>query len=351
METEKQNVLLGALIRQRRIDRNMTQEELGGKLYSASQISRIESGQSFPDYDKLQRLLQALGLEDDLFYGLRNQAKMKITVLQEEALMSCINFEHAAGETRRVIRNTAMEKLQELEAMISDSDHLTQQFIIHCKIMLKKEDGVPYPPKEELSLLLKAIRLTVPRFDIEKINDSLYYFNEVKIINQIALAYSHDGDHETANDIFRQLLKYIETHYQDIRRSAGYFPLVAHNYARELGLSGRYKEAIKIGAKGWAISIKHRHYNFLGGILHTMAECYHYLGNDAISKDLFNLAYNFYLIVDDQPDKVIIKADAKRCLDMDFKDQASLSFSDGTFPSSASGMEQGDSAPSLSDFW
>ena len=351
METEKQNVLLGALIRQRRIDRNMTQEELGGNLYSASQISRIESGQSFPDYDKLQKLLQALGLEDDLFCGLRNQAKMKITLLQEEALESCVHFEHATGETRRVIRNEAMEKLRELEAMVSDSDHLTQQFIIHCKIVLGKEDGIPYTPKEELDLLLKAIRLTVPRFDIEKINESLYYFNEIKIINQIALAYSHDDDHETANDIFRQLLKYIETHNQDIRRSAGYFPLVAHNYARELGLSGHYKEAIRIGNKGWEISKKHRYYEFLGGILHTMAECHYYLGNDTISKKLFYLAYDFYQIVEDQSGIILIKADAKRCLAIDLEDYIPVPLSDGNSPSSAPGREQGDSAPPLSEFW
>ena len=353
METEKQNVLLGALIRQRRIDLNMTQEELGGNIYSASQISRIESGQSFPDYDKLQRLLQALGLEDDLFYGLRNQAKMKITVLQEEALMSCINFEHAAGETRRVIRNEAMEKLQELEAMVSDSDHLTQQFIIHCKIVLGKEDGIAYTPKEKLNLLLKAIRLTVPRFDIEKINESLYYFNEIKIINQIALAYSHDDDHETANDIFRQLLKYIETHNQDIRQSAGYFPLVAHNYSIELAISGRYKEAIKIGEKGWRHSLKYKHYTFLGSLLHTMAGCYHFLGNNEASIPLLHLAYCFYQITNDQKNIALIKVDAKEYCGIEFPDYESAWLLSGQ--SSPSGCDCGEtpgsSIPSLSEFW
>ena len=160
MGTKKKNVLLGALIQQRRIDKGMTQEELGGNLYSRSQISRIESGQSFPEYEKLQKLLQTLGLEDDLFCGLRNQVKMKITLLQEDVLMSCIHFEHAAGDEKRVIRSESMEKLRELEGMTSDSDHLTQQFIIHCKIILGKAENIPYTPEEELDLLMKAIRLT-----------------------------------------------------------------------------------------------------------------------------------------------------------------------------------------------
>ena len=118
MEPTKKAVLLGALIRQRRLDRNMT---------------------------------------------------------QEEALMSAIHFESAVGDEKRLLWHDATKKLRELEEMISDTDHLTQQFIIHCKIVLGKEAGVPYTPEEKLDLLMEAIRLTVPRFDIEKINGSLYF--------------------------------------------------------------------------------------------------------------------------------------------------------------------------------
>ena len=353
METENANILLGELIRQRRIDRGMSQEEFAGTVYSHSQISRIENGTSFPSYEKLQKLLQTLGLEDDLFYGLRNQAKMKITLLQEEALLSCIHFEHATGDERHVVWSDAMKKLRELEGMVSDSDHLTQQFIIHCKIILGKEGGVPYNPEERLSFLMRAIRLTVPRFDIERINDSLYYFNEIKIINQIALAYSRGGDHDTAIDIFRQLLKYVETHNQGIRRSAGYLPLVAHNYARELTIAGRYREAVKVGDKGWKISVSRRYYEFLGGLAHTMAECHHYLGNEAKSKDLFHLAYGFYRMVGDYPGIIAIKADAQKCLGLELDDYEAVSLSSGTSSPSPlnSGEMPGPSAPSLSEFW
>lgn len=353
MGTENTNILLGELIRQRRIDRGMSQEELAGNVYSHSQISRIESGASFPSYEKLQKLLQTLGLEDDLFYGLRNQTKMKITLLQEEALLSCVHFEHAAGDEKRVLWSDATEKLSELEGMVSESDHLTQQFIIHCKIVLGKEAGVPYTPKEELNLLMKAIRLTVPRFDIEKINDSLYFFNEIKIINQIALAYSHIGEPETALYIFRQLLRYIETHNHDIYKSAGYLPLVAHNYSRELAISGRYREAIKIGEKGWKHSLKYQHYTFLGRLLHTMAGCYHFLGDNEKSKYLFQLAYAFYQIVNDQKNIALIKVDAKEYCGLEFIGHFSAPTSPGhsSPPGCDCGETPGSSAPSLSEFW
>jgi len=315
-----QNILLGELIRQRRLDRGLSQEDLAGGICSVTTVCRIENGSQFPNYATLEKLLQRLGLDDDLFYGLRSQTEIKISSLQDEIQISCMNFQHTIGSNRDTIRKTTLAKIQELEKMIADSDHLTHQFLIHVKLILGKEDGAAYSFEERLDLLLKAIRLTVPRFELQKINDFVYYFNEIKIINQIALTYRRADRYREAESIFRQLLDYIENHNQDVRRSAGYLPLIAHNYAKTLALSGRYAEAIEIGERGWKAGIKYRYYDFLGSILHTMAECYHYLNQDEISKDLFVQAYHFYRVIDDQFNLELIKADAERCCRISFHD-------------------------------
>lgn len=349
---EMKNVLLGELIKQRRTDRKMTQSELSEGICSITTISRIESGERFPDYDNLQKILQRLGLDDDLFYGLRNQTAMKISALQEEIQVLCINFQHITGADRDSVREITIDKIQKLEEMVTDSDHLTRQFLIHVKLILGKEDGVAYNFEERLDMLLKAIRLTVPRFDLKKINDFVYYFNEIKIINQIALTFSRVGRYRTADNIFRQLLEYIENHNQYVQRSAGYLPLIAHNYARTLALAGRYADAIEIGERGRKAAIKHRYYDFLGCILHTMAECYHYLNQNELSADLFVQAYNFYRVIDDQFNLELIKADAERCCGISFRDYCPVSSSLGSSPpSSESGEIPGSSVPSLGDFW
>lgn len=345
------DVLLGELIKQRRTDRKMTQEELATGICSHATICRIERGEQFPNYDSLQKILQRLGLDDDLFYGLRSQASIKVSTLQDEILTACVSYPHATGTDKLTLRETAVEKLQTLTDMVPENDHLTQQFMIHCKLMLGKDNGVPYTPDEELELLLKAIRLTVPRFDVDNINNFVYYFNEIKIINHIALTYSGKGEHEIANDIFRQLFKYVESRNENVQRSAGYLPLIAHNYARELGISGRYREAIKVGEKGWQASREYRHYAFLGSILHTLAECYHHLGDEVKSRNLFHLAHSFYQIVGDDQNLVLIKDDARRCRGLELEDYRSLLSPIGKSSPSDWGAIPGFSVPSLEEFW
>ena len=55
-----------------------------------------------------------------------------------------------------------------------------------------------YTPLEQIDLLMQAIRLTVPRFDLESIESFLYTKDEITIINQIGLDYSDAGQNKKA---------------------------------------------------------------------------------------------------------------------------------------------------------
>lgn len=51
-------------------------------------------------------------------------------------------------------------------------------------------------------MLLQAIRMTIPDFQLDKIEDFLFTLDEMKLVNQIGNAYSLSGDNEKAADIF-----------------------------------------------------------------------------------------------------------------------------------------------------
>lgn len=70
-------------------------------------------------------------------------------------------------------------------------------------------------------MLFKAIRLTVPNFDIDAIEKGLYSIDEVKVINQIATVYSNHGESQKVIHIYDQLLQYIKKHFQNILQSGG----------------------------------------------------------------------------------------------------------------------------------
>lgn len=70
---------------------------------------------------------------------------------------------------------------------------MIQQFIIRSRLLLEQLDN-RYTPQEEIEILTQAIRLTVPDFNTEEIEKKLYTRDEIKIINQIANAYSCAGN-------------------------------------------------------------------------------------------------------------------------------------------------------------
>ena len=58
-------------------------------------------------------------------------------------------------------------------------------------------------------MLVQAIRMTIPDFQLDKIEDFLFTLDEMKLVNQIGNAYSLSGDNEKAADIFYRLLQYL----------------------------------------------------------------------------------------------------------------------------------------------
>lgn len=120
-------------------------------------------------------------------------------------------------------RQKSRELLNELESIVEEDDLVTRQFILRSRALLGSEEGA-CSPEETLEMLLEAIRLTVPKFDLEEINRGLYSLEEVKVINQIAGIYSNNGQNRKATNILGQLLKYVKKHNQNLQQSAGMFP-------------------------------------------------------------------------------------------------------------------------------
>lgn len=279
---------LGGYIRQQRRNRGMTQEQLCEGICDTVTLSRIENGKQTPSRARLSALLERLGLPMDRIFVLLTQQEQALESLEKEIIDCNIRHDTAAG----------LKLLRELEATAEADDPLTQQLILRSKALLGQEDG-SYTPEEQLEMLLQAIRLTNPRFQVYQIKSFLYSLNEVKVLNQIANTYSNLGQHDQALAIFSQLLDYIQSHFQSIPQSSGHLSLVAFNYALELATCKRYEDAIAMAELGRSACIKYGHYQFLPGCIHIIAECAHYLGDDEKSRTFYRGAYSFYVMLGD----------------------------------------------------
>ena len=302
---------IGEIIRQKRTELGLKQCQLCEGICEPTTMSRIESGKQMPGLNTLKNLLQRLGLSDERYYALVSKNEMQIADLQTEIVSANVFKDSQRG----------LPKIAELEELADPDDHLLHQFILRSKASLgKREDGqiVAYSLDEKLDMLFKAIRLTVPNFDIDAIADGLYSVDEAKVINQIATVYSNHGESQKVIHIYDQLLQYIKKHFQNILQSGGLLPLVAFNYARELDLIGRYTDAIEIAETGWKACTQYGQYRTLPSTIAIIAECNHFLGDDSKSKEYYRQSYYIYKAVDDERGARVITAEAKKYFGEDF---------------------------------
>lgn len=156
-----------------------------------------------------------------------------------------------------------------------------------------------------------SIRMTSPKFDLDRIGLGLYTENEIKLINNIATCYLRAGRHYDAIDVLKQLLRYLQTHLQKIPPNRAHIPMVAFNYARELEIVKRFDEAVEIAEYGRKICVDYGHYQCLPDIIAILAECHYHQGNRKESAELYRQSFYLYKVLDDSDNRAIIQAEAK----------------------------------------
>ncbi len=174
-----QEISMGEIIRNRRIELGLTQEKVCEGIYEPPTMSRIENDKQTPSYSKLVFLLQRLGLPDDRYYALLSDHDIQIRDLEKE-IVSC----NVLGKYKE-----GLEFIEQLESIADTHDIHVQQLILRSKTILgkiEKNEIKPHSPQEKLKILLRAIGITSPKFDLDEIGRGLYGLDEVKIINHIA---------------------------------------------------------------------------------------------------------------------------------------------------------------------
>ena len=287
---------IGETIRRKRMDAGLTQEELCAGLCDPSTLSRIETGKQAPSRNLANALLERLGLPNDRYYALDTfltSSEAEAAALREKIDSCIVRFQQSTGEEGQQARLDALEHLDRLEAAAKTGDNIARQYILAARAALGNENG-PYGFEERLDMLLEAIRLTVPQFDIEALDGRLYSVDETEIISQITGMYSSAGQHEKAAGIFNQLLTYVQDHYQDVTHPSRHLPFAALNYARELYLTGSYEKALKTAELGQKACLDYGFCQSLPDLLAVMANCRCAMGEYGQGRDLYFQAYYLY---------------------------------------------------------
>lgn len=152
---------------------------------------------------------------------------------------------------------------------------------------------------------------------MENLDSFLLGEDEAKIINQIAITYSEEGNRRQAIEIYRQLIRYVQSHFAGCEIGQVMLPLTAYNYSRLLGQERRYEEAIEIAELGRECCIRYNKCQVLGGLLLNIAYCLHELGEDEKSRELLIDSYHISKAMEQTRSCEVVRKYAKENLQVE----------------------------------
>jgi len=233
---------IGMIIRRRRTELGLSQEDLADGICAVTTLSRIENGERMPTQNHLEMLLQRVGYSDMM---------LENYVDEEDFLAHDLRFKirqaHIEGNTE-----VARGLLLQLESLGRACSKLDSQFIMLHNILLFPER---YTNESRLRELEKALRITHPKYTQDNILYLLSY-EEVVLLNNIATAYATCGQRKVAVDILYGIINYYDTHIVNIEENLRTETMTIYNLSKWLGLENRYNECIKICDRGIALAKK-----------------------------------------------------------------------------------------------
>lgn len=227
------NKRIGEILYNLRTQQKLSQEKLCRGLCSAATLSRYELGERVPDRLLLNMLMQRMGKAAD---------KMA-TILYIEEYQYLLWKKQVLVAVGREDMETLCRLLEEPQALrIKINDTLQQQFYFQMKAILA--DRVEGDISKSIELLTKAVKLTMPGFSFDRMQQYLISTVEMQIILNLAEQMIRGGQEEEAGGLLMEIAEYAWGHYNDREAKVKIYPKAIKMLAPLLIQDKRYVECM-----------------------------------------------------------------------------------------------------------
>lgn len=231
---------LGPILKARREELGLSQEDLADGICAVPTLSRIENGERMPTKNHFEMLMQRLGYSSMSVDFFTDRRDFRIHELKFK-----IRQGYVAGD------NTLASKyLEELKSILDTPTKIDKQFVLLHEILINE---AKYTNGERMEQLERAIQLTCPKYKSGFIPQVLSY-DEIILLNNIAICHHVEGDSAQAIRILTSLKDYFDHHVISAEEALRTQPMVLYNLSKYLGLNGRYDECIEICDMGIRIA-------------------------------------------------------------------------------------------------
>ena len=248
---------LGPIIRNRRIELGLSQEDLADGICSVPTLSRIENGERMPTKNHFEMLMQRLGysaMSLDFFTDRQDFIihELKFKIRQAFMAKDVAQTEHLLGEYKNLIKGDST---------------IDQQFFSLYRTLINMKQ---YSAEEALALFESALRLTCPTYNESRIPHLLSY-EEITLLNNIAICYDKLEMRYQAISVLRTLKTYYDTHIINSEEAMRTQPMILYNLSKVLGRAGYYDECLAVCDESIHLAKKTSRCQYLGEVLYNRA--------------------------------------------------------------------------------
>ncbi len=249
---------IGHIIKTRREELGVSQEDLAEGVCSTATLSRIERSERLPTQAHLELLLQRLGYTDLSLMSFQSKGDILLHDLKFQVRQAYI--EKDLPRAKNLLGRYEREAGQ-------PPNPIDWQFILLYRALIYRED---YTGERRLAVLEEALRQTHPSYDGNTLPLLLSY-EEIVVVNSIALWYKKAGDRKRGIEILYALRDYYDKHIVNLEEALRTEGLILYNLSSMLGLEGRYRECIEVCEQGIRLARTTGRCGDFGGTLYNYA--------------------------------------------------------------------------------
>lgn len=238
--------VVGDFLRETRLRKGYTQEEVSYGICTPASLSRIENGAQKPGRLILEKLFERLGTENNLFNSFVSREEMELYSAIQELIRNITDKDISKIESQ----------VDVVELMTKDTTELEHQCLYFAKGELARQRDENND--KAMELYMKAIHITLPDFDGKNpLRSNLLTFDEIMIINAIAILYVESGNIMLAIQLDIWLKEYMEGKIVDGTMKIAKYPMILYNLSNWFGDRNCHTEAFELANQGIDFCVKY----------------------------------------------------------------------------------------------
>lgn len=224
------------LLQRSRTSQGLSQEELCEEICAQKTLSRIETGKAKSRATTFRQLAEKLGKQGERCGTSIDADDYEILKLEKKEVTYISRYQFEKAE----------KVFQELAGLLKDTAKNRQYILLEQAIYITKKTG---DYKLSLEKLEKAAECTLSEGELKNIETCFLTYQEVSVLNNIAIAKYRIGKKEEAIDLLKKLVKNYENSRVDVQFHSRGITLIRSNLASYLEETKDYDGSLKVCRK------------------------------------------------------------------------------------------------------